>query len=164
MKEILTTLYHYNYWANRRLLDRLAGLNAGQFTAIAPAFGQVSLRSILVHILMAEWIWRTRCQEGLSPTTMLDEADFPDPTLLIERYQVEEEKMRTYLASLSDSDLEQTIHYHTTSGQPMANKLAHILHHLVLHGMQHRAEVAAILTDQGHSPGDIDFIIYLRQQ
>ena len=164
MKEILTTLYNYNYWANRRILDSVTAVDADQFTAIAPAFGQASLRSILVHILMGEWIWRARCQENISPTTMLDEADFPDITSLIERYQIEEGKIRAYLASLTDSDLEQTIHYQTTSGKPMANKLAHILHHLALHGMQHRAEVAAILTNLGHSPGDIDFIMYLRQQ
>ncbi len=164
MKEILTTLYNYNYWASRRILDSLADIDADQFTVRAPAFGQASLRSILVHIVTAEWIWRSRCQENISPTAMLDEADFPDLTSLMERYQVEEEKMRTYLASLTDGDLDQTIHYLTTSGKPMAQKLAYILHHVVLHGMQHRAEVAAILTDLGHSPGDIDFIVYLRQQ
>ena len=35
-----------------------------------------------------------------------------------------------------------------------------VLYHVVLHGMQHHAEIAALLTDQGLSPGDIDFIFY----
>ena len=46
----------------------------------------------------------------------------------------------------------------------LQNQLAHILHHVVIHGMQHRSEAAAILTDYGHSPGNIDFIIFLRDQ
>lgn len=164
MKETLTTLYNYNYWANQRILNSVAAVGPGQFTTPGPAFGSASLRTILVHIVTAEWIWRSRCQEKSSPTTMLDEEDFPDLASLLERYQLEEQKMRDYLALLTNSDLEQTIHYQTTSGQPMAHKLAYLLHHVVLHGMQHRAEIAANLTDLGHSPGDIDFIMYLRQQ
>jgi hypothetical protein len=35
-----------------------------------------------------------------------------------------------------------------------------VLHHVVLHGMQHHAEIAAQLTSQGLSPGDIDFVFY----
>jgi uncharacterized damage-inducible protein DinB len=33
--------------------------------------------------------------------------------------------------------------------------------HLVNHGTQHKTEAAAMLTDFGQSPGDIDMILYL---
>jgi hypothetical protein len=35
-----------------------------------------------------------------------------------------------------------------------------IVQHLVLHGMQHHTEITQLLTAQGQSPSDIDFILY----
>jgi uncharacterized damage-inducible protein DinB len=36
--------------------------------------------------------------------------------------------------------------------------------HVITHGMQHKTEAAAILTGFGHSPGDIDLIVYLNER
>jgi hypothetical protein len=35
-----------------------------------------------------------------------------------------------------------------------------VLHHLLLHGMQHHAELAQLPTLQARSPGDMDFIFH----
>lgn len=162
MKDTLLTLYDYNYWANARLLEAAAKLDETQFRMPA-AYPHGGIRGTLVHLLSAEWIWRQRCQEGLSATAMLTENDFPTLASLSERWHAEETKMRGYLKALSETALQETVSYKTTSGRPQAQRLDLILHHLLLHGMQHRAEVAAMLTDFGHSPGDIDLIIYLRK-
>ena len=36
-----------------------------------------------------------------------------------------------------------------------------MMEHVLNHGTQHRAEVAAMLTGFGHSPGDLDLLFYL---
>jgi uncharacterized damage-inducible protein DinB len=158
----LKTLYQYNEWANRKIWQQAELVS--QADLIAPTtFSYGSLRDTLVHTFTAEWIWRLRTQEGVSPTTMLDPNDFPDLPALWQRWEVENHQMQAFVNSLGDEDFTRPITYKTTEGTTHANILGHILTHVVLHGMQHRAEMAAMLTGCGHSPGDLDLIIYLRE-
>lgn len=158
----IITLYDYNYWANARILRATERVSAAQFVApTTHTYG--SLRGTLVHILSAEWIWRSRWQ-GVSPTAMLREADFPTLDVIRTRWHAEEQPMRAFLANLHDGDLDQVLDYQSTRGKPQADLLWQTMVHLVLHGMQHRSEAAAMLTDYGQSPGDIDFIVFLREQ
>ena len=158
----LKTLYQYNKWANRKIW-RQAEL-VSQADLMAPTiFPYGSLRDTLVHAFTAEWIWRLRTQEGLSPTAMLDPNDFPDLPVLWQRWEVENHQMQAFVNTLSDVDLKRLITYKTTEGSTNAHMLGHILTHVVLHGMQHRAEMAAMLTDYGYSPGELDLIVYLRE-
>ena len=162
-KSDVLMLYDYNCWANQRILAAAAQVSEENFiTPASPNLG--SLRSTLVHMLGAEWVWRTRCQEDISPSALLAEADFPTLTLLRERWQTEEQTMRAYLHNLSDQKFGQSIHYKSLAGKPHTTILWQILAHLVNHGTQHRAECAARLTDLGHSPGDMDMILYTREQ
>jgi uncharacterized damage-inducible protein DinB len=159
----LRLLYDYSYWATGRILEAVERLGPERFTAIQ-GHGCGSLQSTLVHMLSAEWIWRTRCQEGVSPTAMLDPRDFPTLAALRERWATEEAAMRGYLAQLDDEALRQQVGYARTGGQRCEDVLWHLLLHTVNHGTQHRAEVAAMLTEHGHSPGDVDLIIFLRER
>jgi len=157
--EILT-LYKYNAWANARILNVAANLTTEQFLAPA-SFSHGGMRGTLVHTLFAEWIWRRRW-EGHSPTEWLLPEDYPNFESLKTRWMKEEKELMNFAENISDDKLNSTLHYLSTGGKPFQNTLWHLMVHLVNHGTQHRSEAAAMLTDFGHSPGDIDFIVFLR--
>lgn len=158
----IQTLFGYNYWANRQLLARAARLSPAELdepTGEEPA----SIRSTLVHILGAEWLWRVRVHERVSPAVLLTTESFPDLAAIRERWQEEEAAMLGFLATLDRKRLGEVVEYRNTRGVPFQNVLWHILAHLVNHGTQHRSEAAVALTSRGQSPGDLDFIVYLNR-
>ena len=112
----------------------------------------------------AEWAWRQRCHVGVSPTKLLDPAQFPTLELLRRRWDEEEAAMRAYVNNLSNANLQRVVEYQNTAGRPFRRVLWQILLHVVNHGTQHRGEAALYLTTFGHSPGDIDLSVYYAQQ
>jgi uncharacterized damage-inducible protein DinB len=132
------------------------------------AHSQKSLHEILIHILFAEWVWRLRLS-GNSPdldmlTSQLRPENFSSMKKMLEKWFDEELKMREFVDQFSDEKLLETFTYTSTQGEEFENVYYDIFTHLVFHGMQHRAEAASILHNFGQSPGDIDFLRYLRQR
>ena len=155
------SLFNYNYWVNQRILETTACLSNEQF--ITPgAVSHASLRGTLAHALSAEWAWLRRCQ-GSSPRGLPSEDDFPDLESLARCWQEEEKAMRSYLAGLTDDDLNSIIRYSRTGGARFETPLWQILLHVINHGTQTRSEAAVLLTQFGHSPGDLDYMIFLRE-
>ena len=158
-KQDIALLYKYNQWANARILTAAASVTQEQYLAPAP-FPHGGLRGTLVHALSAEWIWRTRW-EGSSPTSLLKAEDFPTFEALRTRWLDEEKQLMDFINAVTDERLNHTFDYKNTSRKPLTKVLWQAMAHLVNHGTQHRAEAAAILTDLGHSPGDLDLIYFL---
>lgn len=157
-------LWDYNYWANERILRMARLVTDVQYLAPMPrGISAGSLGGTLAHALAAEHLWRRRCQEGVSPQRVPDASDFPTLGQLEAAWATEKALMREYLSALEDDDVTRVVTYTRTTGEAQHDRLDHILAHVVLHGMQHRAECAAMLTDFGHSPGNIDYILYLRE-
>ena len=152
-------LFQYNQWANGRILAQVIQVTPEQFLAPA-SFPHGGLRSTLVHTLFAEWIWRTRWA-GSSPTERLRPEDFPTAVDLQTRWAQEDAALMDFVAQVSDEQLNGPFQYRSTKGEPRQNILWHSMLHMVNHSTQHRAEAAALLTDFGHSPGDLDMIYYL---
>jgi len=154
-------LFEYNYWARDRILDQAAFLSPQQL--IEPrTYSQGSLRNTLVHILSAEWVWRVRCQERISPASLLKFEDIPTLELLCQRWSQEEALMRNYLQGLTDLELDGVVKYQRTGGESQENILWQLLVHIVNHGTEHRSVVAEGLTAHGFSPGNLDIIHFVR--
>ncbi|MFN8497514.1 MAG: DinB family protein [Anaerolineae bacterium] len=153
-------LFAYSDWAWNKLLDTAEALDEAQLDA--QPWSLPSLRRILTHALGAEILWRQRMQ-GNSPTTMLSVEAVPTLAALRARWREVAAERNAFIAGLTQTDLDATVHYKTTKGKPYEETRWRLLAHLANHGTQHRSEAAALLTEFGHSPGDLDMIVYLRQ-
>jgi uncharacterized damage-inducible protein DinB len=161
LRQEVLKIFEYDYWANKRLLDAARPISNGQFTATA-AFPFGSVRGTLVHVFDAEQSWRMLLQKGILSED-IPEARFATLGDLEAKWTDEEREMRSYLGGLQDKDLLGLVRYTSSAGVPRERILWHCLYHLVNHGTQHRAESAAILTSLGHSPGDLDFTVFLNE-
>ena len=67
-----------------------------------------------------------------------------------------------FIEGLTDEKLSNYFEYFSTKG-PYQIMLWQVMVHVVNHGTQHRSEAAVMLTDFGHSPGDVDLIYFLNE-
>jgi uncharacterized damage-inducible protein DinB len=158
----IRTFFEFHYWATDKLLQECARLTPAQLDAPV-AFPSGSLRATLVHVLGAEWVWRSRWQ-GVSPPGPLDLAELPTFASIVVRWAAERNAMAAYLAQLGDDALSQPLVYRRYGGHEQSQPLWQLIMQVLFHSVQHRTEIAAMLTDFGYSPGDIDFIIFAREQ
>jgi uncharacterized damage-inducible protein DinB len=155
-------LFDYSYWARDRVLVQTAKLDEREYVR-ARNLPSGSLRGTLVHLLSAEIVWRNRWQ-GVSPRSLLTEADVSTFDALRQIWSIEEAKMRAFLDGLTAEALASDLTYYSTlADREYTQPLWQLMVHVVNHGAQHRAEAALVLTDLGLSPGDLDMIVYLRQ-
>ncbi len=159
--EDIKLYFAYNEWANKRILNAAKHATAEQLTA-PNDIGWGDLRGALTHILDAEYGWFAflfgREDEGI-----IDPASFADIAALRARWERQNDIARGCLDTLADEDLNRN-HSRQRDGRQYDWVLWQALVHVVNHGTQHRAECAAILTGFGHSPGDMDFTLFLRER
>jgi uncharacterized damage-inducible protein DinB len=142
-------LFSYDRWATERVLAALDGIAAGPWSA-SDAVGERGLGAILVHQLGAALRWRHYIQDtGEKPRP---ENDVLTINELRARWSAEWEAVDAWLATLSADALTEV-----RDGVAVWQMLAHVVNH----GTQHRSEAAVLLTEAGHSPGDLDMVDYV---
>jgi uncharacterized damage-inducible protein DinB len=156
--DLIRTFYEYNTWANERILTTAARLTNEQFVAPGSASFS-SVRDTLVHTMWAQWNWLLRWRGEPNPPHF-EPADYADVAAVRARWSAIDGETRAF-ARVDDMALESVCRYVNSRNEPMAYPLWQQMLHQVNHGTQHRSEVAVILTEYGHSPGLMDFILYL---
>lgn len=149
MKDHLEALLDHNTWANRRVLDTARALTTDEWTA-AEWHGQPGLRTTLAHTLSAMMVWR--CRLTGVPDERVRGEQFETPAALAAAWAAEEPLLRDWLTTV-DADALTAPMLH---GQPAW----HYLMQPIVHSQQHRSEAALMLTELGHSAGDLDFIAW----
>ena len=164
MKAYIEQLIDYNYWANGLILKYAEKLPAEVFTKpISDTEG--SPRRSLAHIMFAERYWLDRMAGTPVSVEEMEKQigpkNFPTIKELYGAWFDLELRMRQFLAEFDEKQLVKTFKHTRSDGTELEYRYIDIFTHIVLHGMQHRAEMAQILTDLSHSPGNLDYNVYL---
>jgi len=154
-------LYAYDAWANKRILDACAKLDAEQFTRnLGSSFP--SVRDTLAHIMGAQWLWMERFH---GRSARLPQADgFADLNALRARWEEVERDVRSYVNSLSAADLQRSFDYHDLKGIARKNTVWEALQQVANHGTYHRGQVTTMLRQLGATPVGTDMLGYFREQ
>lgn len=156
-------LFDHLYWIRDRILT-LADDPAVVLTGPSPVTTR-NLGATLVHELDVQWSWRVRLRSA-DPTQFsaddeeLNPADFPTVAAIAERWREDEAEMRGWLDELTDADLRALCRAERDLDHPFW----HHLQHLYTHGMQQFSDAATLLTLQGRSPGEVDFLEFVEQR
>jgi uncharacterized damage-inducible protein DinB len=152
--EILASLYEYGAWANDRLLAQAARLDEPDRRRQLSQ-GYASIHDTLVHLVSADRRWLARWKNEAVPP-MLTPADLPTLDAIRAEWAPLVTTRRAYLAGLSERELGETVRWVMNTETRTLPRWQAILQ-CANHGTQHRAEIAAMLSDCGQSPGDLDY-------
>lgn len=156
-------LFDHLYWVRNRILD---AADAPSVPFVDPTPPTVrDLRATLVHELDVEWSWRERMRAGDRTAFPPDDVelvpdDFPALQSVRARWLRDEAEMRDWIAGISDADLEGPCRVESLGSHPFWFHLQHVY----AHGVQQFSDAAVILTGAGRSPGELDFLDFLRQR
>ena len=160
--EDLRTLFAYDAWANRRMLEACGALSAEQFTRdLGSSFR--SVRDTLAHIMGAQWIWLERFR-GRSPSALPDGDQYTDLAALRARWAQFESELLSYINGLSVADLERSFDYRDLKGNSYSSVLWQTLQHLANHGTYHRGQVTTMFRQLGAKPIGTDMIGFYRER
>jgi uncharacterized damage-inducible protein DinB len=89
------------------------------------------------------------------------ETEAPDTDELVAAFARSHDALEAFIAPLEDTDLGRDVVIRSLSGREAVDALEDTIVHLVNHSTFHRGEAALLLTEQGRSPGDLDYLDFL---
>ncbi len=147
----LLRLFSYDMWANEQILLTLQ--------ENIPFEENEKCVELFAHIAGAQELWYSRIK-GNAVDELEVWPDYGLPTAL--------QKLKTLSANwkrLIDSHnntLDEIISYQNSKGVSYDTPLSDILHHLIIHGQHHRAQIAKLLRNAKIDPPATDFIFFSR--
>ncbi len=156
-KQIISQLYEYGIWANKKLLNTASALTAEQLRKPFTKH-EFTILGSFVHLISAERRWY-QSWIGVPLENRLTVDDLPTLDAVKARWEQLYVERRALIESLTPERLQQPL-VRKLQGQEQSIPLWQTLVHVANHGTQHRSEIALMLTDLGHSPGDLDMVWY----
>ena len=148
MKKYFLKLYHYNAWANKRVMDTLT----------RQTVNDEKILNLMGHIVAAQFLWLHRIK-GLPPPELKLWGTYTLSQLL----DLADKAGKQWLEFVeATDDFDRQLTYKNYVGDPYTNNVEMIMVHLVNHSSYHRAQIAMLLRQKGLDPINTDFITYDR--
>ncbi len=142
----------YNEWADLRIIDAAEGLTAEQFDG---------LRATFAHMLGTQVWWYALWTAGANAGEGAGEFIQPDIPAVAElrpSFERGHANLRAYTDDLTDEGWHREEPWWKQWGYDQTMAMGETLFQVVEHGVQHRSEIAVVLTSYERSPGDLDYL------
>ena len=151
-------MFGHNEWANDRILETAAKLSEEQLAEKSELCPK-GISDTLGHAVSTQIFWLAEWEkEGSFDMSMIKGISGLDA--IRSRSAESHAALGTFIDGLGEEGCERPITppewWGDTPG--LAIPLWHVMMQVVMHSMQHRAEVAQALTAAGESPGELDYI------
>lgn len=148
----LPDFFRYNLWANLRLLDACAQLSDAQLDVTAQGtFG--SVRETLTHMVAAEEGYAQAVTGSLPSPLLRDQPQFPGFDELRRRVTLSGEALIAFAERAEREDLDRVLHL--DGGTYDAAVIIELIQ-AINHGVDHRSQIATLLSQHDVTPPDLD--------
>jgi uncharacterized damage-inducible protein DinB len=145
MQSHFVKLFHFEYWANKKVLDQLLSNSNCPEKAI----------SLFSHVLFAHKVWLVRLGSS--------QEDVRDDYKKTELFNVLDNNYVELISNIKkQTDLNRIISYTNLKGNAHNNSVIDILSHLVVHGAYHRGQIVQLLKQVTQESIVTDYIAYAR--
>lgn len=141
LKDYLTELYDYNYWANKRYLTVAETLTEEQLFR-RQGHSWDSVHATLVHMMSSERMWRQRWRGEQGE--FLDAREFPAVASIKEYWVNVEKSLRAFIAEQTEETLQHPVTYTNPKGETFTLPLWQMMVQPPNHNTHHRGELAAM--------------------
>jgi uncharacterized damage-inducible protein DinB len=147
------------YWGLDMILDAAAELSEAEFRA-RPLTGVQSVQATLIHMLGFETFWGGILQgeqRADQPTAEEVRARDPDLAALRKTWAPVREEWLGFVATATPEQLNAQLEVKGPDKNEYQPRARLVLSQFVQHQGQHRSELAALVSQYGHSPGEFDW-------
>ena len=154
---VIQTMLDYHLGLGEKLWASVDQLSDAQFVQDIP-YSVGSIRNQLVHLVTIETRWLRGLQgDANARAFQLEPAEYPDRKAVRELWEAHTQMVQEVVKKFDGDMLDQP-------AAGMNEPAWQILMHLVIHGVDHRAQILRGLHDLGVATFPQDFIIYLWQK
>jgi len=154
--DLIRGLYDYHRWANHRLLEVAAALDAAIVTRdMGTQWSVPTITGMFGHLCGADALWLARWK-GTAPAP----PEMPDLDAVRRAWAGVEAEQRAFLDGLTEADLARPVTYRAADGAQLSLPLGPALQHVANHATHHRSEIATMLTLASGSPPDTGMVTY----